>query len=153
MKGLVLHSLKKKDEAVALVKEGLKCNMRSHVCWHVYGLIFRADRKYNDAIKCYQVRACRSCSWRAADGRHLQQALRLDKENMQILKDLSNLQIHCRFHDGFSETRRQILLLKPNNKGNWIAYAIGNHLVRPRRRRARRATKPLALPRKGLGLL
>jgi hypothetical protein len=70
---------------------------------------------------------------------------------MQILKDLSNLQIHCRFHDGFSETRRQILLLKPNNKGNWIAYAIGNHLVRPRPCAPR--LKPLALPRKGVGLL
>lgn len=39
------------------------------------------------------------------------------------------LQLHRRYVEGFQETRRQILLNKPSNKGNWIAYAIGNHLA------------------------
>jgi peptide alpha-N-acetyltransferase len=45
------------------------------------------------------------------------------------MKDLANLQIQRRMLDGFTETRRKILQLKPNNKHNWLAYAIGNHLV------------------------
>lgn len=52
--------------------------MKSHVCWHVYGLLYRADRQYKDAIKCYNM------------------ALKLDKDNLQILRDLSLLQIHTR---------------------------------------------------------
>lgn len=30
--------------------------------------------------------------------------------------------------EGFTETRRKILVLKSNNKHNWLAFAIGNHL-------------------------
>ena len=29
---------------------------------------------------------------------------------------------------GFAESRRQLLTLKPNNRGNWIAFAIAQHL-------------------------
>ena len=28
--------------------------LRSHVCWHVYGLIHRSERNYNEAIKAYK---------------------------------------------------------------------------------------------------
>jgi tetratricopeptide (TPR) repeat protein len=76
MKGLTLSCIDgRKEEAYDLVRLGLKKDMRSHVCWHVYGLMYRADRDYPQAIKCYR------------------NALRLDKENMQILRDLSLLQV------------------------------------------------------------
>ena len=130
MKGLTVNSMKKKDEAKTLVKKGLAANIKSHVCWHAYGtllpvqsggklftpcvcfplgLIYRAERMYDDAIKCYQ------------------NALRIDSDNLQILKDLSLLQIQQRNIEGFQETRRRILVLKPNN-ANWVAFAVGNHL-------------------------
>lgn len=54
MKGLTYNCLKKKEEAHALVKKGLAMNIKSHVCWHVYGLLYRSENKYDDAIKCYQ---------------------------------------------------------------------------------------------------
>lgn len=110
MKGLTMNCLNKKEEATALVKKGLAMNVKSHVCWHVYGLLYRSEQKYDDAIKCYQ------------------NALRIDQENLQILKDLALLQIQRRMHDGFQETRRKLLVLKTTNQINWIAYAIGNHL-------------------------
>jgi len=76
MKGLTLSCMDgRKEEAYDLVRLGLKKDMRSHVCWHVYGLMYRADRDYPQAIKCYR------------------NALRLDKDNMQILRDLSLLQV------------------------------------------------------------
>lgn len=37
MKGLLLNCMEKKEEAYELVKRGVKNDIRSHVCWHVYG--------------------------------------------------------------------------------------------------------------------
>ena len=54
MKGLTLNCMGRKEEAYDFVKRGLKNDITSHVCWHVYGLLQRSDRKYDDAIKCYR---------------------------------------------------------------------------------------------------
>eukprot|EP01116_Phalansterium_solitarium_P021831 TRINITY_DN6964_c0_g1_i1.p1 TRINITY_DN6964_c0_g1~~TRINITY_DN6964_c0_g1_i1.p1 ORF type:complete len:862 (+),score=310.88 TRINITY_DN6964_c0_g1_i1:91-2676(+) len=112
MKGLTISCMgaDKKEHAYELVRAGIKHAIRSHVCWHVYGLLYRGDHNYNEAIKCYR------------------NALRNDKDNLQILRDLSVLQIHMRDVEGFWETRRQLLLQKPVNKGHWLAYAMGAHL-------------------------
>lgn len=43
MKGLIVRLLapdmdkEKKEEAYELVRRGLKADLKSHVCWHVYG--------------------------------------------------------------------------------------------------------------------
>ena len=50
-------------------------DIKSHVCWHVYGLLYRSDREYREAIKCYR------------------NALRIDPDNLEILRDLSLLQV------------------------------------------------------------
>mmetsp|Transcript_115959 Transcript_115959/g.334857 ORF Transcript_115959/g.334857 Transcript_115959/m.334857 type:complete len:889 (+) Transcript_115959:108-2774(+) len=110
MKGLVLNNMGKKEDAHALVKQGLMNDMRSHVCWHVYGLLHRADRNYNEAIKAYK------------------QALRIDSDNLQILRDLSMLQVQMRDLAGFAVTRHNILNHKPNGKINWLAFALAKHL-------------------------
>eukprot|EP00526_Cylindrotheca_closterium_P000394 CAMPEP_0113648350 /NCGR_PEP_ID=MMETSP0017_2-20120614/25641_1 /TAXON_ID=2856 /ORGANISM="Cylindrotheca closterium" /LENGTH=886 /DNA_ID=CAMNT_0000560555 /DNA_START=100 /DNA_END=2760 /DNA_ORIENTATION=+ /assembly_acc=CAM_ASM_000147 len=110
MKGLVLNNMAKRDEAHALVKQGLMNDMRSHVCWHVYGLLHRSDRNYNEAIKAYK------------------QALRIEADSLQILRDLSMLQIQMRDLDGFAVTRHNILTMKPNGKINWLAFALAKHL-------------------------
>ena len=39
MKGLLLNCLDKKAEAYALTRRGLKADLKSHVCWHVYGYV------------------------------------------------------------------------------------------------------------------
>ena len=54
MKGLILSYLNKKEEAYEFVRLGLKKDLKSHVCWHIYGLLYRADRNYEEAIKCYR---------------------------------------------------------------------------------------------------
>ena len=106
MKGLCVNMLNadKNEEAYALIKEGLKQNMRSHVCWHVYGLMYRSDKNYAQAIKCYQ------------------NALRIDKANVQIMRDLALLQVQMRNYQGHSETRRMLVVTKPSNKLNWIGF-------------------------------
>ena len=110
MRGLVLNCLDRKIEAYDYVKRGLKNDMRSHVCWHVYGLLHRSDRRYGDAIKSYK------------------QALKIDQDNVQILRDLSLLQVQMRDCKGFLQTREQLLRLKSTQKLNWISFAVANHL-------------------------
>jgi len=111
LKGLVLNCLDKKKEAYELVKKGLMNHMTSHVCWHVYGLLYRSDKEYTQAIKCYR------------------SALRYDKENTQIMRDLSLLQVQMRDLHGYKETRHQLLTSRPQQQTSWIGYAIALHLV------------------------
>ncbi|KDO25758.1 hypothetical protein SPRG_09056 [Saprolegnia parasitica CBS 223.65] len=110
MKGLTLNCMGKKEEAYEFVRQGVKRDLKSHVCWHVYGLLYRSDRNYAEAIKCYR------------------QALRIDPDNAQILRDLYLLQVQMRDLKGYCETRRMFLTLKPNNRNNWIGLAIAHHL-------------------------
>ncbi|XP_074849390.1 N-alpha-acetyltransferase 15, NatA auxiliary subunit isoform X2 [Carettochelys insculpta] len=111
MKGLTLNCLGKKEEAYELVRKGLRNDLKSHVCWHVYGLLQRSDKKYDEAIKCYR------------------NALKWDKDNLQILRDLSLLQIQMRDLEGYRETRYQLLQLRPAQRASWIGYAIAYHLL------------------------
>ncbi|XP_071951191.1 N-alpha-acetyltransferase 16, NatA auxiliary subunit-like [Antedon mediterranea] len=112
MKGLTLNCLGRKEEAYDLVRRGLRNDLKSHVCWHVYGLLQRSDRKYDDAIKCYR------------------NALKWDKDNLQILRDLSLLQIQMRDLEGYRDTRYQLLQLRPVQRASWIGYAIAHHLLK-----------------------
>ena len=95
MKGLatyfVLPPSSPKTAAYDLVKKGLANGMKSHVCWHVYGLLYRQDKDYDGAIKCYK------------------QALRIDNESIAIMRDLAMLQVHRRDMVGFEEVRSKLL--------------------------------------------
>jgi peptide alpha-N-acetyltransferase len=39
MKGLTLNNLGRKEEAYDYVRRGLRADLKSHVCWHVFGLL------------------------------------------------------------------------------------------------------------------
>lgn len=111
MKGLILSCMGKKEEAYEFVRKGLRNNLRSHVCWHVYGILQRSDKKYDEAIKCYR------------------NALKWDKDNIHILRDLSHLQIQMRDLEGYRETRYQLFVLRPTQRVSWIGYAMAQHLA------------------------
>jgi len=111
MKGLILNCLGRKEEAYDMVQRGLRNDLKSHVCWHVYGLLQRSDKKYAEAIKCYR------------------NALKWDKDNIQILRDLSLLQIQMRDLEGYKETRHQLFSLRPTQRASWIGFAMSYHLL------------------------
>jgi peptide alpha-N-acetyltransferase len=73
--------------------------------------LHRADRNYLEAIKAYK------------------QALRIDADNLQILRDLSLLQIQMRDLAGFVVTRNSILNLKPTIQQHWLAFALARKMV------------------------
>lgn len=56
-------------------------------------------------------------------------ALRYDKDNLQIIRDFSMLQMQMRNYEGLVETRQQLLRLKPSNRMNWVGLAMAYHLL------------------------
>ena len=109
MKGLIYNCQSDKDQAYHWVKLGLGHNIRSHICWHVYGLIYRSDNNYKEATKCYM------------------NALRINPSNQNIMRDLSFLQVQLRDFDSFVKTRRTILEAKPALRTNWVALAMAHY--------------------------
>lgn len=111
MKGLIFNCLGKKEEALELVKSGVRNDVKSHVCWHVYGLIHKSDNNFPEAIKCYQ------------------NALRIDENNQNILRDLSWMQVQTRDLEGFVVSRNKILEVKPTQRASWVPAAVANYMV------------------------
>ncbi|OMJ21562.1 N-alpha-acetyltransferase 16, NatA auxiliary subunit [Smittium culicis] len=110
LKGLFLFNLGKKEEGYTWVKDGLKANIMSPISWHIYGLVYRADKKYPDAIRCYL------------------QALKRDPDNLQIYRDLAFLQAQSRNYDDLIQTRIKILNISNPNNALWIGLAIAYQL-------------------------
>ncbi|KAE9391110.1 N-terminal acetyltransferase A, auxiliary subunit [Gymnopus androsaceus JB14] len=110
MKGLVLVHMGRREEGIELVRKGVRLDLTSHIVWHVFGLIQKGEKKYEDALKSYT------------------QALRFDKENMNLLRDVSQLQTQLRLYDGLVETRHMLLRLRPTVRQHWIALAVAYHL-------------------------
>ena len=53
MKGLILTHMGKREEGIDLVKKGIRLDLTSHICWHVFGLIQKAEKNYEEALKSY----------------------------------------------------------------------------------------------------
>lgn len=111
MKGLITNSLGRTVEAFTIAKEALRQDMKSHVCWHVYGLLYRSEKNFEESIKAYKM------------------ALKFEPESQQILRDLALLQIQMRDYQGYIESRRQILQGRPQLRQNWTGLAIAHHLA------------------------
>lgn len=55
MKGLIVNSIGgRKAEAHELAKLALRYDIKSHICWHVFGIIHRSENNFAEAIKCYK---------------------------------------------------------------------------------------------------
>ncbi|KIO28822.1 hypothetical protein M407DRAFT_229424 [Tulasnella calospora MUT 4182] len=110
MKGLVLTNLNRKEEGIQLVKAGITLDIDSHICWHVFGIVHKADRNYEEALKCYL------------------QALKFDKDNINILRDSAQLQVQLRQYEPLQETRLALLKLRPNVRLGWVGLTVAYHL-------------------------
>ncbi|KAL8667441.1 MAG: hypothetical protein Q9202_000657 [Teloschistes flavicans] len=118
MKALIFNAQGKEEEAFELCKVALKNSMKSHVCWHVYGLLWKSIKNYEEAIKAYRF------------------ALKLEPDSQQILRDLALLQVQVRDYQSYIQSRRAILqsksTLRQNNSAsrqNWTALAVAQHLA------------------------
>lgn len=98
------------EEAFVLAKEALRNDMKSHITWHVYGLLYRQEKNYEEAIKAYRF------------------ALRLEPESQPIQRDLALLQMQMRDYQGYIQSRSAMLQARPGFRQNWTALAIAHHL-------------------------
>ena len=110
MKALIINGQGNSDEAFVLSKEAIKHSMKSHVCWHVYGLLWRSVKNFDEAIKAYKF------------------ALRMAPDSTQIQRDLALLQMQMRDYAGYEQSRRAMLQQKTQFRQNWTALAIAQHL-------------------------
>ena len=53
MKGLILTHMGKREEGIELVKKGVRLDLTSHIVWHVFGLIQKGEKNYEEALKSY----------------------------------------------------------------------------------------------------
>lgn len=110
MKGLILTNVNKKEEGWECVRKGLRNDLKSHICWHVYGLLYRAERNYEESMKCYL------------------NALKFDPDNLVVLRDLAVIQSQLRVYRGLVETRRSLVKRQPEVRGHHTALAVSHHL-------------------------
>jgi peptide alpha-N-acetyltransferase len=112
MKALNLNAQKKKTEAFEFIKKALFKNLSNFTCWHVYGILHRGNKNYDEARKAYV------------------NALKYDAGNANVLRDLGQLQVQLRDYVGYAETRRQLMVGKSSVQANWITFAVALYLVR-----------------------
>ncbi len=43
----------KREEGLELVKKGVRLDLTSHIVWHVFGLIQKGEKNYEEALKSY----------------------------------------------------------------------------------------------------
>jgi len=110
MKALIMNAQGKTEEAFALAKEALTIDMKSHICWHVYGILYRTNKNFDEAIKAYKF------------------ALKLEPDSQQIQRDLAILQIQMRDYQGYVQSRFVMLKARPHMRQNWTALAVAYHL-------------------------
>lgn len=53
MKGLVLVHMGRREEGIDLVKKGVRLDLTSHIVWHVFGLIQKGEKNFEEALKSY----------------------------------------------------------------------------------------------------
>ncbi|KAK8085516.1 TPR-like protein [Apiospora hydei] len=111
MKALIINQQGNTDEAFALGKQALMADMKSHICWHVYGLLYRHQKNFEEAIKAYK------------------SALKLEPDSLQIQRDLAFLQVQMRDYQGYIQSRTAMLQARSQIRQNWTALAVAHHLA------------------------
>ena len=110
MKALILGNQGKQDEAFDLCKTAISNAMKSNVCWHVYGLLYRGVKNYDEALKAYRF------------------ALKFEPGSAQIQRDMALLQVQMRDFAGLISTRTAMLKNKGQLRQNWNGLAVAMHL-------------------------
>jgi tetratricopeptide (TPR) repeat protein len=54
-KALILNALKKKTEAMEIIKVALQKNIKNFTCWHVQGILLKGQKLYKEAKASYMM--------------------------------------------------------------------------------------------------
>lgn len=86
--------------------------MTNFTCWHIYGMLNRANKNYEDAKRAFI------------------QALKIDGENVNCLRDLAILQLQLRDFEGHCETRRRMVVSNSKIFNHFTGYITAAFLTK-----------------------
>ena len=111
MKGLCLHTMEKREEGHALVKEALTHSMTSSLVWHCLGLCYKGEKNVVEALKAFK------------------QSVKMDPTNGNALRDVSSACIQVGDWEGLVEVRQKLVAQKSGVRANWIALSCAHRLA------------------------
>ncbi|KAK8790969.1 hypothetical protein WA158_005600 [Blastocystis sp. Blastoise] len=113
LKGIMIFSNKNNEkEGEPLLKKGIELDPSSHIVWHVYGIFHKTMKRWAEAKIAYT------------------KALALDPENVQILIDLSSIQLQTRDYAGFRKSKASLLQLRPSQSQFWMGLVYGCYMTK-----------------------
>lgn len=90
------------QEAMKSIKEALRYNLRSATMWHLYGIVCRHEKMYEEALKAFKTMN------------------NLDGKSLFLKRDLFCLQMQNADFEGAYQTRVQMLEAKKDFGHNWL---------------------------------
>ncbi|KDE04801.1 hypothetical protein MVLG_04765 [Microbotryum lychnidis-dioicae p1A1 Lamole] len=111
MRGLFLSCIDRKPEGYAEVERAVENDPGSHIVWHVYALMLRADKRFEQALDCYR------------------KATTIEPDSLNLLTDMAMLLVHLRHYPEYAQARLAILRTQPRLRKNWIYLAVAQHLA------------------------
>lgn len=111
MKALILNAQGKKDEAIQLINLALMFNLKSFTSWHIYGLMNRSDKKYDEARRCFT------------------KSVEYDPSNTNVLRDLLLLELQLKDFQSAYTTSLKLLSKQNTNRVYNLCYLLSAHEI------------------------
>ena len=108
--GIAQANLGEKEEGLANIKKAIKMKFSNPIPWHFQAMYYKDEKDYEQSMKSYTM------------------ALKNDKDNFNVYREQSYLQLYLRYTQSFIETTRKCLELKQNLIVNWVTYSFANYL-------------------------
>ncbi|KAK1936163.1 tetratricopeptide repeat containing domain protein [Babesia divergens] len=100
----------KQDEILELAKEGLRNDLKSYLCWHVLGVVYKQRKLYKDAVKCFTM------------------ALKVDPRNDRLIRDICALHMELKDYSAFRKYANISLQLRSKHYRDWMTFAFAQHI-------------------------
>jgi tetratricopeptide (TPR) repeat protein len=111
MRALSLNSLGRTAEAMDQCRLALRANIKSVVCWHIMGMIQRANKNYVEAVKAFR------------------QAWKIEPDNPAVMRDLALVLMHQRDYAGSLDVRQAMLKQPVNINFNMLLFGYAQALT------------------------
>ncbi|ELP94093.1 hypothetical protein EIN_184500 [Entamoeba invadens IP1] len=98
-------------EIIGTLKLGIRYNLGSVTCWHLYALILKLEKNYEESCKAFK------------------QLSKIDQTNLGIKRELYCLQVHTGDFVGAFETRAVLYSIQSDSDTNLLAKAVTADLV------------------------
>lgn len=95
-----------------MLNSAIKLKFSNPNSWHFLALYHKEEKNYNQAMKCYM------------------QAIKNDPTNINVIRDLSYLQLYLRQYQPFLETAKKGVDQRPGIVANWVTYSFANYLTK-----------------------